>query len=766
MSVKPVTPLLRAVFFMLLVLAGLVGNYLKFPLFLNIDFIFGSIFTLLAVQIFRLRYSILAGALIASYTFVLWNHPYFLLVSTLEVLVVGVLFHRYKVGLVLADALFWVFVGMPTVYLTYHVLMSVPETSTTLVMCKASINGIANALVARFVYTLVALRCNKSRVEYRDITYNLLAVFALVPALAIGVVNGRDDFSVTDQNIRAELLENSQQLTKKISIWLQNRAASITYLAGRGVTHSPVQMQSMLEQSNESDINILRAGLINRDGISVAFSPTLDDSGHSNIGRDFSDRPYIAAMRQSLQPVLSEVVMSKVGRPTPTVIFAAPVVKQGDYAGYVAGVLSLDQLGEMFEKSSTFHSMHFTLLDKNSNVIITSIPDQKLMAPLQRGAGTLTPLGNGVGQWVPANLAGAPIMERWKSSYYVIESPIEKYAEWKLVLEQPVAPFQKVLFERYTKSLTLLLVILLVALTLAELISRRSIRSLITLTSMTQALPSRLLANESTIDWPKTSVYEVRQLVANFKEMAQSLTAQFKTINQSNELLETRVRERTSALNASLKDKEALLKEVHHRVKNNMQVITSLLRLESRRSTVADTKVVLGDMQARIRAMALLHELLYRTGTFASVDLGKYLSQLSTQAFQNQAMNLRSVQLVLNLGSVPVGMDQAVTCGLLVNELISNCLKHGFPAHDQGLVSIDLIRLDDADLWSLRVADTGVGLPGNFEEKRKESLGLQLVSDLARQIGGELEIAPNSDKGVVFIVNFRAVEPNPLQMPD
>ena len=219
------------------------------------------------------------------------------------------------------------------------------------------------------------------------------------------------------------------------------------------------------------------------------------------------------------------------------------------------------------------------------------------------------------------------------------------------------------------------------------------------------------------------------------------------------------------ALRQSLNDKEALLKEVHHRVKNNMQVITSLLRLESRRSKVDDTQAVLGDMQARIRAMALLHESLYRSGTFASVDLSTYLRQLATQAFQTQSTNSGTVQLALNLGSVQVGMDQAIPCGLLINELISNCLKHGFPAGVAGHVSIELQPLDAPSHWRLRVCDAGVGLPENFEEKRKNSLGLQLATDLARQIGGALEIEPNQDKGVAFAVNFQAIKPAPLGMP-
>jgi len=219
------------------------------------------------------------------------------------------------------------------------------------------------------------------------------------------------------------------------------------------------------------------------------------------------------------------------------------------------------------------------------------------------------------------------------------------------------------------------------------------------------------------------------------------------------------------ALESSLKDKDALLKEVHHRVKNNMQVISSLLRMESRRTTTESTKAVLGDMQARIRAMALLHESLYRTGTFASVDLGSYLRQLATQSFRAQATISGAVGLELDLSSVQVSMDQGIPCGLLTNELISNCFKHGFPTGVTGLVRIELHPLDTARQWRLQVCDTGVGLPVNFEEKRKNSLGLQLAVDLARQIGGELTIERNHDKGVSFTVNFQALEPAALVMP-
>jgi PAS domain S-box-containing protein len=208
------------------------------------------------------------------------------------------------------------------------------------------------------------------------------------------------------------------------------------------------------------------------------------------------------------------------------------------------------------------------------------------------------------------------------------------------------------------------------------------------------------------------------------------------------------------AMQNSLNEKVALLNEVHHRVKNNLQVITSLLRMEGRRSAEPGVKTVLEEMQARIRSMSLLHESLYRSGIFAAVDLAKYLRQLAGEAFRAQAPEGGQVRLVLDLTPLQMNMDQAMPCGLLVNELISNCLKHGFPPGSQGEVRISLQPLGEAVLWRMQVSDTGLGLPANFEVRRKTSLGLQLATDLARQLGGELEIGPGpgASLGVSFTV--------------
>ncbi|MFZ1548177.1 MAG: sensor histidine kinase [Candidatus Nitrotoga sp.] len=167
--------------------------------------------------------------------------------------------------------------------------------------------------------------------------------------------------------------------------------------------------------------------------------------------------------------------------------------------------------------------------------------------------------------------------------------------------------------------------------------------------------------------------------------------------------------------------------------------MASMLKLESRGNAHSPTQAVLDNMHGRIRSMALLHESLYRSEIFANVDLSDYLKQISTQVFRTLITQNGAIKLHLDLASVHVGMDQALPCGLLVNELISNCLKHGFPDGRTGEIRIELHPIHGDSQWQLRVSDTGVGLPNDFEFKKSHSIGMQLVSDLAKQLGGSLE---------------------------
>lgn len=228
-------------------------------------------------------------------------------------------------------------------------------------------------------------------------------------------------------------------------------------------------------------------------------------------------------------------------------------------------------------------------------------------------------------------------------------------------------------------------------------------------------------------------------------------------LQRANQRLKEELAEREAAdeaLESSLREKEGLLKEVHHRVKNNLALIISLMRLEAGRSQQPETQAVLKQMQARIRSVVLLNEALYRTESYSRVRLADYLSQIATHLFQAQNANTGAVRLVMELQPVEVDTRHAIPCGLIVTELMTNSLKHAFPGGRSGEVRVSLER-EAGGMVRLRVSDNGAGLPLDFAVRQGNSLGLQLVSDLAKQLRGALEAGP----GTAFTITFPS-EPN------
>ena len=538
-------------FLLVLIAAGLTGNYFNFHIFLDIDFLFGSIFALLALQFFGLVRGILAGAIIASYTYLLWNQPYSIIIMTAEVATVGLLMGRRKIGMVLADALYWLFIGMPLAYFFFHLVVQVPFSSASIIMTKEAINGIFNALVARLIFTAFALRLRQPLIAYNEIICNLLTFFVLCPTLIMLAVDSRSDFSTTDQRIRNELIQNSKHVAQRLETWMVNRKCTIVNLAEMATTRTPQQMQPYLEQTKKSDVNFLRVGLLDKEATSTAFFPLHDEQGQNVIGKNHSDRPFIPTLKQTLQPMLSEVDMSRIGILQPRVMVLAPVVIRGEYDGFVAGILNLTQIQEYLGQSVDRYASHYTLIDKNGKVIMTNRSDQTVMSPFMRGEGTLHKLDAGINQWLPVVPPNTPYLERWKNSFYFAETAIGDLAEWKLILEQPVAPFQKALNDKYAGKLTLLLLILLGTLALAALLSRRTVVTLRQLRTLTHELPARLASGGKDIVWPESGIKENQHLIYNFKKMANFLTEQFIEIRKTNESLEQRVEERTRELRES-----------------------------------------------------------------------------------------------------------------------------------------------------------------------------------------------------------------------
>lgn len=208
------------------------------------------------------------------------------------------------------------------------------------------------------------------------------------------------------------------------------------------------------------------------------------------------------------------------------------------------------------------------------------------------------------------------------------------------------------------------------------------------------------------------------------------------------------------ALRASLEEKTVLLKEVHHRVKNNLNVVSSLLNLQAEAAGNVDVQKILAESQDRIRAIARLHEYLYRSEDLALIDTADYVHDLVNHLYMTYGTALEDLDLQVAVDDLHLDLDTAIPCGLILNELISNALKHAFPQEVKetpGRLSIELHRQEGG--ICLRVADNGIGLPPAFDIQNTSSLGLQLVAMLSKQLGATLDVQRAA--GTVFNICWR-----------
>jgi len=220
---------------------------------------------------------------------------------------------------------------------------------------------------------------------------------------------------------------------------------------------------------------------------------------------------------------------------------------------------------------------------------------------------------------------------------------------------------------------------------------------------------------------------------------------------------ELALRASEARLTVALQEKEVLLKEIHHRVKNNLQVICSLLNLQGDLIEDATLRQVFHEGEQRIQTMALIHETLYQVSDTAAFHLAPYVQRLSEALLRAYGREVGRVTLTTQLDELTLPLDSAVPCGLILHELLSNALKHAFP-DGQGAITLDLRAAPDRHV-TLRVADTGVGMPEGFDVRQSDSLGLQLVRMLTEQLGGTLTVARQG--GTAFTLTFPLPEAQP-----
>ena len=216
----------------------------------------------------------------------------------------------------------------------------------------------------------------------------------------------------------------------------------------------------------------------------------------------------------------------------------------------------------------------------------------------------------------------------------------------------------------------------------------------------------------------------------------------------------TALKDAENKIKASLKDKEVLLKEVHHRVKNNMQIISSLLNLQIQYVDDKEAVNVLKESQNRVKSMAMIHEKLYLSNDLTQINFVDYIESLVSNLFYSYNINNTDIIPLLEIDDININMETAIPCGLIISELVSNSLKYAFPNGKQGEILVSLKSEDNH--YKLTVSDNGIGIPEDLELDNAKTLGLKLVHILTGQLDGEITI--NRKYGSEFKITFKELK--------
>ena len=339
--------------------------------------------------------------------------------------------------------------------------------------------------------------------------------------------------------------------------------------------------------------------------------------------------------------------------------------------------------------------------------------------------------------------------------------------DWLVLVIMPESDFMEQIHANTRTTVLLCLLALMVAIMLGLATSRWITQPLMGLSQASQEIAQGNYGQQVEVQ----NFRELRILATVFNQMSQQLQTSHQQLAEYSRSLEAKVRERTQDLEweiqerlkieaqitNSLKEKTALLQEVHHRVKNNLQVISSLLRLQSQRVNDPQVKTTLEDSQNRVMAMALVHQNLYQSDDFAQVNLAVYIHSLAAHLFSVFAIERSRIDLQIMVDQqVAIPLDKAVPCGLILNELITNALKHGFQwGRRSGKIIVSIST--SPSCLTLQVSNDGEPLPQDFNPESSRSMGLKLVKVLVEQLFATFKA--EQEKNTIFILTFNPQHP-------
>lgn len=541
----------------LLTIAAFLGNYLSFSLFFGVDLLFGSIFALVAVKLYGIRWGTMVGLVASSYTISLWGHPYAMIIFTLEVLIVGWLLHKRKLSdLALADAIFWVVLGMPLAFLCYRYGLGVEALQTHLIVLKQPINGILNGIIANFLVSCIpwekwlGSKANFS-LSLQYTLANLFVAFILIPIILLMILQGNHHLANTEDRIQSYLQTIANDAVTEITFWKQPYYQALERLMQSSKNDENISALSLQEKTEfleKTFPGLLNIYVTDAQGKIISSSPRRNEEGENLIGLNFADQEIFQAARNSLERQFSEAQRDRANQ-IPHFGLGIPLVKNNQFQGLVYGSIDLNDLETVIEntqKTNLNSGLQLTIVNQKQQVLLTTREDLRLQETLDWNS-TLQPLTQELQLYVPSRPKNTSAVQQWRASEYRLSRELFEDLNLRLMLQLPAAPYVDDLQRSYLDFLGLMLIIALLGLILAFWLSRQLVKSLKELGEITTNLPNKL-SEDLTINWTRSRITEIDNLIKNFQNMATVLGEKFQELAYAKATLEKRVQKRTKEL--------------------------------------------------------------------------------------------------------------------------------------------------------------------------------------------------------------------------
>lgn len=732
-AARPVRPLPLA----LLVLAAFFGNVASTRVFAGMDLLWGSIFTMIVLRLYGAIWAVLCALVASTWTIVLWGHPWSIALYVAEAVVTGLLLRPMRSNLVLADAVYWIGLGLGLGLLLNRVVLGVRPEDAWLLGLHMAVNGIVNALIANLLIDHAPVRRGGEvvGVPLQRLLFHVLTVLVLGTGLTITLADSHDERKRLDAELAARMRAAARGIEPHLADWLYTHLRVVEQIAE---THErtpvPEETQQLLERLGTIFPSFRALYVANAQGITIAFEPRTY-LGQSTLGVDYSYRPYFLQARRTRHTVVSTVFYAGRYNEVPVVTLAAPMLVEGRFEGVAVGALDLSSIARLLVHHVGTSNLVATLVRPDGTVVASSSPSIEIGRMYPRA--TTDALQPGAWfEWIPEP-PPYDISGRENATLGSVERT-EGPTDWLLVIEGAQGPQYAWLRSRLLRTLGSILALTIVVLPLAAVVSGWITKPLRELARRSTALHERI-EQEPSVLWPRSNVREIVLLNGNFRAMARAL------------------RERMNDMAAADRAKDAFMAVLGHELRNPLAAIRIAVHMLQTSRSERPREHALGVLDRQSQNLSRIVDDLLDLSRISRGKIELRRKRLDARAVIRDAVEgvmplVREAkhQLDVRLPEAPLWVDADPTrLEQIVANLLTNAAKYTPSGGHVGIVA----RAED-DHLVVEVTDDGIGMDAEllarafepFEqgaptEQRSRGglgIGLTLVRQLVAMHGGRV----------------------------